>query len=264
MRLALATAFGWAMLGGQTFQATSPSTIKLSGNTVETTNVAYDVVSIDKKRLLLRKTVSSKVVLDEPGTQATTKLEAWPLAASLTQKPVFSVQASGTDGRVVDGTLFVIDRGLEEVEWWSVYELTGGRHLFDTYVPLVGVSVSRDEVKRRYLGLEIPPDDAKDVRLKQANVVGVVIYASAEGLKREALLTCDDPKQAQVLRSYADSTRTLALTDEIPPRGFKIVISTNAPAPASAVQVMVPLSGDDLDLAHAVLPKGMHLTRWKR
>jgi hypothetical protein len=264
MRLAVAIALGSAMLCGQTFQATSPSTIKLAGKTVETTNVTYDVVSIDKKPLLLRKTVSSKVVLDEPGTQANTKLEAWPLGASLTQKPLFSVQAGGTDGRVVDGTLFVIDRGLEEVEWWSVYELTGGRHLFDTYVPLVGFSVSREEVKRRYLGLEIPPDDAKDARLKQANVVGVVIYASAEGLKREALLTCDDPKQAQLLRSYADSTRALALTDEIPPHAFKIVISRNAPAAANPVLLTVPLSGDDLDLARAVLPKGLHLTRWKR
>ena len=115
------------------------------------------------------------------------------------------------------GALFVIDRGLEEVEWWSVYQLGTGKHLFDTYVPLGGFSISREMFERRYLGLEIPPDDANDARLKQPNLAGVVTYASADGLKREALLTCDDAKQAQLLRSYVDSTRTVSLIEGPPP-----------------------------------------------
>jgi|HubBroStandDraft_6_1064221.scaffolds.fasta_scaffold55818_2 hypothetical protein len=262
MRLTVAWLVGATILSAQPFQAKSLSSISVAGNKVEIVNVAYEVVTM--QRLLLRKTTSSKVVLDEPGTVATTKLEAWPLGTSLTRKPLFTIQASGTDGRTVEGSLFVIDRGLEEVQWWSVYQLRTGRHLFDTYVPLVGFSISRETVDLRYLGLEIPPDDSPDPRLKQKNVVGVVTYASANGVLHEALLACDDAKQAQLLRSYADSTRSLALTDEIPPRAFKILISQNAPSPANTIILTIPFAADDLDLAHAKLPAGLHLTRWKQ
>ena len=278
MRLTAAIVLGAAILSGQAprkpFQAQSSSTISLANksgsDTLEITNVTYEVVSTfvpgrpKDERLLLRKTVSSKVVLDEMGSKSTTKLEAWPLGASLSQKPLYTLQASGTDGHAVDGTLFVIDRGLEDVEWWSVYQLGTGRHLFDTYVPPIGFSISREVFERRYLGLEIPPDDSPDQRLKRPNVVGVISYASAEGLKHEALVTCDDPKQAQLLRSYADSTRTLSLTEELPPHAFKILISQNAPSPANTVALTIPFASDDLDLAHAILPKGLHVARWKR
>ena len=278
MRLTTAILLGTALLYGQTprkpFQAQASSTISLAekqgSETLEITNVTYEVISTfvpgrpKDERLLLRKTVSSKVILDEPGSEATTKLEAWQLGTNLSQKPLYTIQASGTDGHTVDGTLFVVDRGLEEVEWWSVYQIGTGKHLFDTYVPLVGFSISREVLERRYLGLEIPPDDATDPRLKQPNVVGVLTYASAEGLKKEALLTSDDPKQAQTLRSYADATRTLSLNEGLPPQGLTIRISQNAPSPANTQTVTIPLAGDDLDLAHAVLPKGLHLARWKR
>ncbi len=278
MRWMTALLLATAVLSGQTarkpFQAQSSSTVSLSNqqgsDVLEITNVGYEVISTfvpgrpKDERLLLRKTVSSKVVLDEPGSQATTRLEAWPLGTSLSQKPLYTIQASGTGGHTVDGTLFVVDRGLEEVEWWSVYQIGTGKHLFDTYVPLVAFSISREVFERRYLGLEIPPNNATDSRLKQPNVVGVVTYASADGLIQQALLTCDDPTQAQTLRSFADSTRTLRLTDEIPPRAFKILISQNAPAPTNTLTVTIPLAQDDLDLARAVLPKGLHLARWKR
>ena len=52
------------------------------------------------------------------------------------------------------------DRGLEEVAWWSVYRLGTGQHLFDTYVPVVSFSISREIMELRYVGLEVPPDDA--------------------------------------------------------------------------------------------------------
>ena len=266
MKLVLALALGFTLAGnGQTvrkpFEARSLSTVSLANNALRTTNVTFEVI---RDRLLLRTTTSSMVILDEAGSQATTKLEAWPLGTSLALKPLYTIQASGTGGHTVDGALFVIDRGLEDVEWWSVYQLRTGRHLFDTYVPLVGFSISRETLERRYLGLEIPPDDAKDARLKQPGVVGVVTYLSADSVKREALLTCDDPKQAQLLRSYADSTRTLSLTDEIPPNAFRIQISQNAPSPANPVAVTIGLAGDDLDLTHAVLPQGLHVALWKR
>ena len=42
--------------------------------------------------------------------------------------------------------------------------------------------------------------------MKQPNVVGVLSYASEERVLREALLTCDDPKQAaQIANAIADA-----------------------------------------------------------
>ena len=256
------------------FQARSESTVSLSksggADQVEITNVSYEVSPADlpgrpkNERLLLRQTCTSRSHLDEPETAATTVLEAWPLGASLTQKPVYTIKATGTGGRTVDGSLFVIDRGTGEVPWWSVYQLATGRHLFDTYVPLLGFSISRETLEMRYAGLEVPPDDAADARLRQPNVVGVVIYASAEGTKREALLTADEPKTAATLRSYADTTRSLSLVEGAPPAAIRIFITRNFPALADPVTFAIPIAADDLDVDHAQLPAGLHLARWKR
>ena len=49
----------------------------------------------------------------------------------------------------------------------------------------------------RYLGLDAPGDDTKDARFKEPHFVAVVGYASASKVIREAIITCDDPKQAQ-------------------------------------------------------------------
>jgi hypothetical protein len=53
----------------------------------------------------------------------------------------------------------------------------------------------------RYAGLYVPPDDAKDARLRDKHAVAVLSYVSDGGLLREALLTCDDTTRAADLRS---------------------------------------------------------------
>jgi len=256
------------------FQARAASTITLSTfddtQEADITNVTFEVTAPyvsgrpGAERLLLRQTCTSKAVLEEPEAGATTVLEAWPLGASLSQKPIYTIKATGTGGRTVDEGLFVIERGTGDVDWWSVYQLGTGQHLFDTYVPLAGFSISRETLSMRYIGFEVPPDDAADARLKQPNVVGVITYASAEGKKREALLTAVSPKTAAELRSYSDATRTVSLVEGAPPKGIRIFISQNAPAPANPVALTIPLAADDLDVEHAQLPAGLHLTRWKR
>lgn len=256
------------------FQAQGTSTVKLSTfddtQEVDITNVTYEVTPLSlpgrpgAERLLLRQTCTSKAILQEPESAATTMLEAWPLGVSLSQKPAYTISATGTAGRTVDGSLFVIDRGTGEVAWWSVYQLGTGRHLFDTYVPLLGFSISRETLAMRYIGLEVPPDDVADPRLKQPNVVCVITYASAEGRKREALLTAVNPKTAAELRSYSDATRTVSLVEGSPAKGIRILISQNAPAPANTLSLTIPLAADDLDVEHAQLPAGLTLSRWKR
>jgi hypothetical protein len=258
----------------QPFQARAASTIALSkgdaSEEVDITNVTYEVTPAyvpggpGTGRLLLRQTCTSKTILEEPESASTTVLEAWPLGASLSQKPIYTIKATGIGGRTVDGGLFVIERGTGEVEWWSVYQLGTGQHLFDTYVPLLGFSISRETLDMRYIGFEVPPDDAADARLKQPNVVGVITYASAEGKKREALLTAATPKTAAELRSYSDATRTVSVLEGAPPKGIRIFISQNAPSPANPISLTIPVAADDLDVEHAQLPAGLHLSRWKR
>ena len=176
------------------------------------------------------------------------------------QKPLYSVTAAGLDPRTVNGEVFTIALGLEGVEWWSVHRLSNGQRLFETYTPLVWFSISRETQTLRYVGLEIPPDDTKDARLKAPNVVGVLTYASGERVIREALITCDDPKQAQLLRSYADSNRKV----EYAGGAVRVSVSQNYPSPPATVTINVPVARDDLDVARATLPARLHAAVWKR
>jgi hypothetical protein len=261
------------------FQTQSSSSINFTtaadgSQTIEIRNVIYEVITNvpgrrPDDRLVLRKTVRSKEVFGDIGVQATVTLEAWRFGDDLKQKPLYTLNTSGTDGHTMDNALLVVSRGLEEVEWWSAYKLGSGQHLFDTYVPLVSFSISRDTVTTRYVGLEVPPDDTKDVRLKQPNVVAVLTYATDSRVVREALLTSDDRQQAQLLRSFADETRSLSVgggpgKGDKPAHIIKLSFTQNYPSPPNPVEVLIPVVGDDLDLPHAQLPARIHASAWKR
>jgi hypothetical protein len=265
------------------FQAQSPASVtygvKDGRPTVEIANVAYEVTGSgvpgrpQNERLLLRTTTRTRQVVDEIGMEASTTVEAWPLGTDPKQKPLYTLRVDGVDCKIVDGALLVVLRGLEDTEWWSVYKLGSGERLFDTYVPLVGFSIRRDIQTMRYVGFEVPPDDAAgaslagarlaDARLKDPHVVGVLIYASAERVLHEALISSDDPKQSRMLRSFADASRSLTVTEE-PARALRIAISQNYPSPPATVAITVPLGHDDLDLTHARTPPGLHINPWKR
>jgi hypothetical protein len=220
---ALAVTCAFAQQPPKPVHAQAASTVSLTPKgteqVLEICNVSFEVTGDfvpgrpRGERLLLRKTVLSTQYLGEKGQEATTTLEAWPLGVDLAQKPLYSVKVSGTGGQTLDSALFVADRGLEEVAWWSVYRLGSGQHLFDTYVPLLEFSISREIVESRYAGLEVPADNATDPRLKRPNVVAVVIYSSQDKVKREVLLTCDDPRRAADLRSYSDTTHLMSIDE---------------------------------------------------
>jgi hypothetical protein len=235
-------------------------TVKGDEKTVEITNVHYEVVNSD---LVLRATTKSKQVIGDIGTEASTTTEAWKLGTDLKEKPLYSVTVEGTESHPVENELFVVSRGVEEVEWWSVYRLADGAHLFDTYVPLVKFSTSRKEMILRYAGFDVPPDDSKDVRLNDRHVVGILSYASEAKVIREALITCDDPKLAQLLRSYADETRVLTQGGGFSSQILRLSFSQNFPSPPATIAVVVPIANDDLDLAQAKLPPRMHIAAWK-
>ena len=256
------------------FQAQSSSTISLSAkndeSSVEITNVTYEVAGPEiptrppDELLVLRKTTHSKQVLGDIGMDATTTVEAWPLGVDLKQKPRYSVAVSGTDCQTIDNALLVVYRGLEETEWWSVHRLATGARLFDTYVPLVKLSIARDILTPRYIGLEVPPDDSADARLKEPHAIAVVTYASADRVIREALITADDPKQASQLRSFADETRQVSLGGRESAPSLKISFSQSYPAAPATAAVIIPIARDDLDFSHVEAPAHIHVVAWKR
>ncbi len=246
------------------FRTQSESTLAYSirdgQSAVEITNVGYEMTNEGipglprDQRLILRKTIHTTELVGDIGMEASTTVQAWPLGIDLKQNPLYSLTVSGVEPKTVNSELLVISRGLEEVAWWSVYALGTGAHLFDTYVPLVQFSTTRDVQTMRYAGLEVPPDDITDPRLRAPNVVAVLTYSSADRVVREALITCDSPKLARLLRSYADTTRKLTVD-----ANNRITLSISPSHTAS-----VPIAKDDLDVARATTSAGLHLTAWKR
>lgn len=250
-------------------QASVAYSIKDGQQTVEITDAGFEVTGTavpgrpQDERLLIRTMTHTKQVVDEIGMLASTTVEAWPLGVDPKQKPLYTLKVDGVDPRIVDNALLVILRGLEETEWWSVYQLGSGERLFDSYVPLVSFSIRRGIQTTRYAGYENPGDDVRDQRLKDPHVVGVLTYASAKRVLREVLITSDDAKRAQMLRSFADDSRALAIV-EAPGPALKLSISQNYPSAPATVSVTIPVVKDDLDISHANIPAGLHLALFQR
>ena len=257
------------------FQSQAASSISYSGGkdgerTVEIANVTYELSGDSlpgrppDARLVLRTSTHSKQGVGDEGIESTVTLEAWPLGADLKQKPLYAVTAPGVGARIED-LLWIVDRSLDgDVSWWSVYMLGTGRHLFDTYVEPLRFTVSRADGSGRYAGLEVPPDDATDPRLKEPHVVAVLTYASDEKVIREALITCADAARARQLRSYADTMRTLTLVERPGGRELRIAFEDSYPSPPRATAISIPILKDDLDLGHAELAPGLHAAVWRR
>ena len=95
--------------------AQSPASVVYGVNkdgqqTVEITNVVYEVTGPADKRLLLRVTTRTKEVIDEVGMESSTTAEAWPLGVDLEQRPLYTLKTDGMDARTVGGALLVILR----------------------------------------------------------------------------------------------------------------------------------------------------------
>lgn len=226
----------------------------------------------DDERLVLRTRVQERYALDEKGNDAQVTVEAWPLGSDLAAAPAYAVRLDGVGATTADNGILIVDRGTEDVAWWTVLSLGTGKALFDSYVPVVGFSITRDVQTLRYAGLEVPPDDAADERLREPHVVAVLAYAAADGVKREALLTCDDADMATLLRSYWDTQRLLAVVEapggsaggNAPALYAQLRWTSQGEAGTASLAAAIPLIGDDLDLAHAKLPPCFKIAAWER
>jgi hypothetical protein len=237
---------------------------------VETTNVTWQVTGTDipgrpaSERLVLRSTARQIETLGDIGSDAKVTVEAWPIGADLQSKPLYSVTQTGLEVHRLENALLQFARGTEEVEWWSVHQLGTGRHLFDSYVPPLNFSTSREFFISRYGALDVPPDDDADPRFKEPHIVAVLVYASTEKVIREALITADDVNRARELRSYADTRRTLTLRESpaLPPV-LRVRFLSNDPVEKETL-LEVPVLKDDLNLAAAKVAAGLHVKAWKR
>jgi len=258
------------------FRDQSASSITFNGGkegeqSIDITNVAYDVTGDSVagrprgSRLVTRVTTRQKEILGDKGLDSTVSIEAWPLGVDLKQKPLYAISITGMNARSVDGDLWVIDRAVDgNSPWYSVYKMGTGQHLLDTYVEMLRFTVSRADGSGRYAGLEVPPDNTADARLKDPHVVAVLSYASSARVIREVLITCTDEKRAQLLRSYDDTTRTVTLVERQGGRDLRITFEDNYPSPPRTTVVTIPVGNDDLDVAHAQLPVGLKAGVWKR
>jgi len=237
---------------------------------VETTNVTWQMTGTDipgrpsNERLVLRTTARETQVLGDIGSDGKVTVEAWPMGADLKLKPLYSVTQTGLEAHTMENALLQFARGTEEVEWWSLHQLGTGRHLFDTYVPPVSFSISRESFISRYGALDVPPDDTTDARLKEPHLVAVLVYASTEKVIREALITADDVTRARQLRSYADTRRTLTLRESpsLPPVLRIRFVSNDKVEKETLLEVSI--TKDDLEVAAAKVPAGLHVKTWKR
>ncbi len=166
-----------------------------------------------------------------------------------------------------DSAVLVFDRGTEDVDWWSAYGLGTGAPLFDSHVPVLRFSLSREMQTLRYAGFDVPPDDAADARLREPHVVGVLAYASAERVIRRLLVTCSDKTRAAELRSYWDTERVLSLEEKgaaakEPAQTLHLRWSAFYRSAPKPVMASIPIVADDLDAAHAKLPACMAVAPW--
>src|SRR5262249_62121290 len=166
--------------GGDQATASAVRGDKADPKTREITNAPFDANATavpgraPGERLLLRKTTKSREVMGDMGVEATVTIDAWPLGTDLTTKPLYSVTLEGLDAVVEDYAVLVFDRGTEEVDWWSVYKLGTGEPLFDSYVPVLHFSVSRESQTMRYVGFDVPPAVASIRKLRQPAPGGVL------------------------------------------------------------------------------------------
>jgi hypothetical protein len=294
MLLLFFTGSGWPSAAAQKciegpsrpFAADSSSKVSYGPKGFEITNVRYSYENIpDRGRLLsccdryvlLRHT--NWRIGDDPDPslpdKATATVEAWPIGVDPNTKPLYAIKADFSPGaKIVDGVLLVFQHGFRDYSDWSVYRLEDGRYLFKTSVEMFNFRVlsgAPSMADERYVGFELPDENPPDPRLREPHVAGVLTYASADHVIREALLTSDDPDPVSKLDLVA-GLQSLSMIETLRPgnkgkdafQTIRLDFDMEEDVHSKRRHMLVPIKGDDLDLAHAKLPPGVHITKWAR
>jgi len=222
-----------------------------------------------EEHLLLEKTVEAAEVLGEKGMDGRVSIAVWPLdEARDTSPPIYTIAATGHAGVVQDGDLFVIERGLDEIPWQSVYALSDGNKLFDaTSLWLRGASGGLWD-ERRYVALTQVFYDAPDVALSGETSVALLTLAARDRILSQVLIKAADPERARFLRSMWDQQVILSwlggpeatpLPEGASPDPASDSLSVLISFKPDGAELKVPLSDTSFDGAKASLPEGLIL-----
>jgi hypothetical protein len=223
------------------------------------------------ERLVLRARIATTEVEGDKGVEGKVTVTAWVMGADLDGPPLYSIALSGVSAHAANNFL-VFERGTEDAQWQSIYQLGTGKRLFDCAgTPVVfAIALDADRWSDRLAGLYLPPDDAADPRLKRPEIVGILTYAAPDsdaGVLHELVITQDDHDQAAQLRSYwtgEEDWRLSVSPDPSQGGGAGEPKMTIGFFGTITAKLVIPIPGDDFDLEHAELPAGFHLARWQR
>ncbi len=265
--------------GEATRTTSAPSTVSVETEgtvvTVRRLNRRFDLAGPDivglnpEQRLLLRTEIETTEALGEKGMEGEVRVAAWPLDANPdAATPLFTIAASGSDGRVIDNDVYVVERGVDEFDWQSAYSLASGNKLFDATVPWLRAANGGYWNERRYVALAQVFDDADDAALHDDRAVALLSYVARDRMLDQLVIKAADVERARFLRSVVDqrvklgwrgkaikaATADGAMPD---PKAGRLAISV-AFAPDGAT-LEIPVRANGFDPKKARLSNGLSL-----
>jgi hypothetical protein len=253
--------------------ATSTASAKGDTRTLDNTIFAFSSCrqELDADRMLLRLHMTAKWDANSPESQGHVRLDAFDSKTGTSGKPLYTVEADGSDAHILADCLFQIDRGLEDFQWWQINDLASGALLFETMAePLIFATLDDDQARSsRAAGFYVPPDDEADKKLADARVVGLLTLATDGKVASRLLVTASDPDKAAALRSYWDERRYLAVVETGKDGALgsataeqplsKRPLSLEVSWPVAGLVLRLPIGPGGLKTEGATIPAGLQV-----
>jgi hypothetical protein len=212
-------------------------------------------------RLAIRFRTTQKLVIGDKGSEGTVEVTAWPRDRPGTA-PVYvvSVPDASTVRLEPSGLILVTHDTSGDLEWYSTYASTNGRHLFDSHVPVLTWFDSAN--RYRFFGLYVPADGKSDVA---QHVVAEIVDADPSGVVRRYVIRAEDAARAEVLRSLVDAERRVAVSGLPGDKSMALLVRftwyPNIQAGTrNDVTFSIPVVRDGLDVARAKVPPGFQIS----
>jgi hypothetical protein len=259
--------------GAEGIAATSKASAKGDARTLDNTIFAFSSCrqELDADRMLLRLHMTANWDANSPESQGHVRLDAFDSKTGTSGKPLYTVEADGSDAHILADCLFQIDRGLEDFEWWQINDLASGTLLFETMAePLIFATLDDDQIRSsRAAGLYVPPDDEADKKLADAHVVGLLTLATDGKVTSRLLVTASDPEKAAALRSYWDERRYLSVVETGKDGALgpataeqplsKRPLSLEVGWPVAGLALRLPIGPGGLKTEGATIPEGLQV-----
>lgn len=238
----------WTTFSGESFFAVRDQ----GGNTsAQMVNVSFRTMMVSlpgemrPRRLLLRLETRNPDVFHSERGQGRVRLDAWHLddADDLRRLAAYTILTPGNAAHIDEDGLLMVERGGRR----TTYSLATGEFLFDADGPLARFTIGNE--RSRYVAVAAADDDMPN------GIVAVLTYANSHHAVRRLLLTAQDPTRARILRTAVTLSRPVARHEAAGTRIIDLALPSGT--------LGIPLSGEDLDLAGALVPEGMSLIELK-